>query len=115
MLHGNADSAIYAHMDRPIDAKEAAAAFMEFINDLARCSKIATAPEILEGMCFVRDHDQTKAARKAEVDPATVKTRVLQEDEKWMPFEAIFDEMDANNNGFISMNELVVALQTYGF
>lgn len=115
MLHGNADSAVYAHMDRPIDGKEAVASFMEFINELARCSRIATEPENLAGMCFVRDHDQTQAARKAEVDLTKVKTRVLQEDEKWMPFEAIFDEMDMNNNGFISMNELVIALQTYGF
>jgi Ca2+-binding EF-hand superfamily protein len=115
MLHGSADSAIFAHMNRPIDAKEAAAEFMSFINDLARCSVIATEPEDLAGKCFVRDHDKIQAARKAGHDVQNVKTRVLNEDEKWMPFEAIFDEMDANSNGFISMNELVVSLQTYGF
>eukprot|EP00931_Biecheleriopsis_adriatica_P119628 TRINITY_DN94850_c0_g1_i1.p1 TRINITY_DN94850_c0_g1~~TRINITY_DN94850_c0_g1_i1.p1 ORF type:complete len:396 (+),score=114.12 TRINITY_DN94850_c0_g1_i1:60-1190(+) len=115
ILHGTADAAVMAHMNRPIDAKEAADAFKDFINDLARVSVIATEPEELAGKCFIRDRDKTKAARKAGIDVAKVKTRDLLPEERWLPFDEIFDEMDANDNGFISMTELVNALQTYGF
>lgn len=115
ILHGTADAEIKAHMNRPIDAKEAVVAFKEFIDDLARVSRIATDPEELANKCFIRDADKTKAARKAGISVLKIKTRQLLPEERWLPFDEIFDEMDANGNGFISMTELVNALQTYGF